>query len=104
MSPPVILDIAVIFLFLSLFAFGTTRQHPTAWTRPLRWGVIAPTLLWWGFAAWEWMLQIFFPQMYMRFDRLFIYPIVGLASLWAIISFSLILDRALRTNQSEDRV
>jgi hypothetical protein len=40
----------------------------------------------------------------MRADLLFVYPMLGVASLWAIISFSLILDRALRANRSEDRV
>jgi hypothetical protein len=44
-----------------------------------------PALLWLAYAAWEWLVATATPDADIRVDLLLIWPILGLATLWAAL-------------------
>lgn len=44
-----------------------------------------PALLWFGYAAWEWLVLVKTPEADIRVDLLVIWPILGVVTLWALV-------------------
>jgi hypothetical protein len=53
--------------------------------RPLRKSMLAATLAWLGYAAWEWLVQERSPEANIRVDLLLIWPLLGLLTVWAFV-------------------
>jgi hypothetical protein len=44
-----------------------------------------PALLWLAYAAWEWLVLVKTPEANVRVDLLVIWPVLGIATLWALL-------------------
>jgi hypothetical protein len=44
-----------------------------------------PALLWLAYAAWEWLVLVKTPEADIRVDLLVIWPVLGIATLWALL-------------------
>lgn len=55
---------------------------PWALIRPRRLLLMAPSLTWLLYAAWEWMLLLLSPEANIRVDLLVIWPLLAIATLW----------------------
>ncbi len=47
-----------------------------------------PGLLWLAYAGWEWLVVTRTPEANIRVDLMLIWPVVGLATLWAVVSIA----------------
>jgi len=47
--------------------------------------LLVPALLWLAYAAWEWLVLLKSPEADIRVDLLLIWPVIGLATLWAFV-------------------
>jgi hypothetical protein len=43
-----------------------------------------PALLWFGYAAWEWLVLVKTPEADIRVDLLLIWPLIAIVTLWAV--------------------
>lgn len=78
-KPQVIAMVAVAFLaaYLALrFLWPGLARHPVA----LLIGAIA-----WGYAAWEWLVQLRTPEANIRVDLLLIWPVLAILSAWSLL-------------------
>lgn len=78
-KPQIILAVALtlLALYLLLLVMGWASSHRC---RPL----LIVALLWGAYAGWEWLVLIKTPEANIRVDLLLIWPLLALASLWAL--------------------
>lgn len=79
-KPLNILAVAALFLVAWL---GARYAGIDAVRRPG--ALLVPLGLWVAFAAWEWLVLVKSPEANIRVDLLLIWPIVLIATIWALI-------------------
>jgi hypothetical protein len=79
-QPLVILLVAAAYLgvwaLLRITRIGQLPRANVFWV---------PALLWLAYAAWEWLVLVRSPEANIRVDLLLIWPILALATIWAIV-------------------
>ena len=79
-QPAHILLIAAINL--ALWAAGRATVLRTVPKSNVLW---VPTVAWLAYAGWEWLVLVQTPEANIRVDLLLIWPVIGLATLWALV-------------------
>ena len=77
--PANILVVAVVFA--TLWAAGRASILHDAPKANVLW---VPALLWLAYAGWEWLVVTRTPEANIRVDLLLIWPVLGLATAWAL--------------------
>jgi len=79
-QPAHILLIAAVNLALWAVCRATVLR--TVPTSNVLW---VPTVAWLAYAGWEWLVLVKSPEANIRVDLLLIWPVIGLATLWAFV-------------------
>jgi len=79
-QPGHILLIAAINL--ALWAAGRATVLRTVPKSNVLW---VPAVAWLAYAGWEWLVLVKSPEANIRVDLLLIWPVIGLATLWALV-------------------
>jgi len=79
-QPAHILLIAMVIL--ALWAAGRATVLRTVPKSNVLW---MPAVLWLAYAGWEWLVLVTSPEANIRVDLLLIWPVIALATLWAVV-------------------
>ena len=86
----------VAALNLALWAIGRATVLRTVPRSNVFW---VPAALWLAYAVWEWLVLVKTPEANIRVDLLLIWPVIALATLWAVVRAA----RGWRSVQSRGR-
>lgn len=78
--------LAVALVHFALWAVMGTTSMGYTWQGNVLW---VPALLWLTYAAWEGLVQTVSPEANIRVDLLLIWPLLAIATLWAIVRLTL---------------
>lgn len=81
---------AAIWMLLRLSIFRRASRFNAFWL---------PAILWAAYAAWEWLVLRQSPEANIRVDLLLIWPIVAVATLWALAKLALGLASRAQTRK-----